>query len=810
MKHALRSLVHRPLFGGTVILTLALATGLVSAVLGLLHEVFVRPLPFRDPERLAVIYSTYPERGWDRASAAIPELRDLAQRGDRFESVVVFAAFRNMNLGTDEGAVLVETNFSDAGYLALQGAKPILGRLFTEEETRQGTDAAVVILNHRFWQAKLGGRADVLGSTVRLNDRPFTVIGVLGPDHADVGERWQATEVYVPLAHAPSVYGPQIFTTRGGREVYGLAHLKPGVSLAQGQEEADRIALDLAREFPTDHAGRGFRLMSPRQFLFREARPLATALGIGAAFVLLIACANLAHLFLVQAAGRRHETCVRAALGADRGRLLRQALAEIALLTIIGGALGLGLGQILVRAFQLPGVVPLPVFVTVQIDPWVTLATVLLLGACAAGFGLWPAWRASQVDLRSALAASGRNTGDRAHSRRRLVLVGLEVALATVLLVGTGLTARMLWWLKNFDPGYDGDRLLTGLIEVPRTRYPDRPALLRLARSLHAELQTVPGAEGASLWGPRMLGRATYNIVTTPEGLDPADTKNQHMTRRLHLTPDAFKLLRIPLLRGRMPADEPAPGAPWEVVISDKYAQRFFPGQDPIGRRIFVSNVNPPQAMIVVGVAAAVHHYPHTDTEDNVIGDIYLSMWNVPSANLAVLVRAHGDPTSLTATVRERLARVDPALALFNIQSMEARLAEQERPQRFAAGVFAVYGGLATLLAMIGVYGVLAFSVSQRTREFGVRLAVGASPRQILGRLLVQGVAWIGGGIAVGLFAAWQAGRLASGMLVGVEPADPLVLGGVATVMFVVALASWLVPAHRASRTDPLVALRSE
>ncbi len=807
---SLRSLLKRPLFAGTVILTLALATGLVSAIIGLLHEVFVRPLSTARPDRLAVIYSTYPERGWDRASASVPELRDLAARGTLFESVQVFAAFRNMNYGDADGAVVVETNFSDADYLRLQGAQPLLGRLFTSEECRQGADALVVILHHRFWQSKLGGRPDILGTTIRLNDRPFTVIGVLAADYADLGERWQATDVFVPLAQAPAVYGQQVFTTRGGREVYGLAHLKPGVTLAQAQQDADRVALELAKEFPTDHAGRGLRLMSPREFLFREARPLAAALGVCAIIVLLIACANLAHLFLVQAAGRRRDVAVRAALGADRARLLRQSLGEVALLTAAGGTLGLLLGRSLASVFNVPGMVPMAHFVTVRIDPLVVLATLLLLAGCALVFGLWPAWRATRVDLRAVLQGGDRTSGDRAAARRRLALISLEVALATLLLVGTGLTARSLWWLSHRDTGYDRSDLVTGTLDLPRTRYPDRPSLQRFVRQLHQELQTIPGIDGASLWGPRVLGRATYNLLTTPEGLDPSDPKNHFMTRRLHMTPDALQLLRVPLLRGRVPVDNPAPGTPWEVVISQKYADRFFPGQDPIGRRIAISNSSPVEYLVVVGVAAPVHHYPRAESEDNVLGDIYLSMWNVPAANLSFIVRSSGDPGAVIRAVRERIARLDPTLAVVDAKTQEARLAHQERPQRFAAGVFAVYGVLATFLAVLGVYGVLAFSISQRTREFGVRLAVGASPGQILSRLLAQGFRWIGLGLVAGLVAAWLAGSLVTNLVVGITTRDPLVFFAVPLVILLVGLAAWLVPALRAARTDPLIALRAE
>jgi predicted permease len=412
--------------------------------------------------------------------------------------------------------------------------------------------------------------------------------------------------------------------------------------------------------------------------------------------------------------------------------------------------------------------------------------------------------------LRAVLQGGDRTSGDRAAARRRLALISLEVAVATLLLVGTGLTARSLWWLSHRDTGYDRTNLVTGMLDLPRTRYPDRPALQRFVRQLHAELQAIPGIEGASLWGPRMLGRATYNLITTPEGLDPADPKNHFMTRRLHMTPDALPLLKVSLLRGRLPTDQPAPGAPWEIVISEKYAQRFFPGQDPIGRRVAISNSSPVEYMVVVGVAAPVHHYPRAESEDNVLGDIYLSMWNVPAANLSFLVRSSGDAGAVIRAVRGRIARIDPTLAVVEAQTMESRLAGQERPQRFAAGVFAVYGGLATFLAVLGVYGVLAFSVSQRTREFGVRLAVGASPAQILTRLLAQGALWIGLGLATGLLAAWFAGSLVSALLVGITPTDPLVYAAVATLILLSGLSAWALPAIRASRTDPLVALRTE
>ena len=809
----MRSLTKRPVFATVVIATIALGTGLIAAIVGLLYEVLVRPLPYPQPERLAFIYSTYPERGWDRASASLPELRDLAARSNAFESVMPFAAFRNVTLQNEQGATLIETNFSDAGYLPAQGAQPQLGRFFTPEETREGVDVAVVILSHGFWQKHLGGRADVLGQIVRFNDRPFTVVGVLPAGYQDLSERWQRAEIFLPFAQAPIAYGSQIFTTRGGRELYGLARLKPGVTLTRARQEADRVALELAKEYPGEHMGRGFLLVSPRDFLFNQVRPLALALGAGALIVLLIACANLAHLFLVQGAARQHEFAIRTALGADRGALIRLSLRDVLVLTCAGGAFGVWLGYLLVRLFNVPGTLPVPLFTVVRIEPLTVAATLTFLAACAGMFGLWPAWRASRVDMRDSLQSGPRASGDRASARRRLLLISGEVALATLLLVGTGLTGRALWRLTHMDTGYRSERLLTALLDLPRTRYSEREELTRFARQLHDELQTIPGLEGAVVWGPRVLGRATYHMTVVLEGLDPADEKNRFTIRRLNVTPDAFRVLGIPLLRGRAPSMSPAPDSELEVVVSEKFARRFFSSGEAIGRRLQVPGPNNTwRSAVIVGVAAPVQHYARSEyqEEEQVLGDIYLSLYQAGAGNLSLLVRTRGQPAAALSALKECVARVDPTLALFDVQTMEERLSEQERPQQFAAGVFAVYGALATFLAALGVYGVLAFSVAQRTREFGVRIAVGATARQILSQLFGQGMRWIGLGIAVGLFGAWQLSGVASKFIKAVQPEDPFVFAAVGGVIFFVGLAAWLIPALRAARTDPIVALRTE
>jgi predicted permease len=808
MTPALRSLAKRPVFTSTVILTLALGTGLAATILSLLHEVFLKPLPYADGDRLAVVYSTYPERGWERSSASIPEVQDLRERATLLDSVTVFAAWRSPNLTGDGPAERIETNFSEAGYLEAQGATPFLGRLFTAAESRRDSGAQVAVITHRFWQQHLGGRADVLGATIQFNGRPFSVIGVLPATYRDIGERWQRTEVFLPLAAGPMAYNSGMFDTRGGREYYGLVRLKPGVTPAQAQQEADRIALELARLHPADHTGRGLRLMPLREFFYGDLVKFAAALAAGAAFVLLIAAVNLAHLFLVQGEARRGELAVRAALGADRGTLLRLCLVDALVPGALGGTLGLGLSHLLVGIFNREGVLQMPTFTVFTVNAWAVGGALLLLGLCAGAVALLPALRASRVDLREALQAGGRAPGSRAASRRRHLLISAEIALAVMLLVGAGLTVRTLLNIERTPTGYEASRLLTATVDFDRARY-SGPVLRDTVRRLQTEIAAVPGVESVVHWGPRVLGRASYNIVTTPGSLDSADLKNQFMTRRLHLTPDGFQALGIPLVAGTTFASAPAEDAPWEVVVGENYARRFFPRGDAVGQtvRIHFGQTRPAR---IVGVAANVRHSGRTYDETPLIGDIYFSMWQLPSASQSVLIRHHGAPGPVLAAVKDIFARADPLLALADVATMDELLHRETGLQELTASLFGFYAVLATFLAALGVYGVLAFAISQRTREFGVRLAIGARPAQVLGLVLREGLLWIGLGVAAGLFGAFHLAEFIRSLLFGIAPDDPGVLALTGAGVLLVGLIACLGPALRAARTDPLVALRAE
>lgn len=815
MTTTLRSLAHRPAFSLTVVATLALGLGLATAILSLLAEIHFKPLPYREADRLGVLFGTYPERGWTRASASVREIWDVAERGRCFESVSVFSAFRNLNLTGHGPSEVVETNFSEAAHLAAQGVQPMLGRIFTPEETRRDSGAQVVILSHRFWKTRLGARTDVVGTTLQLNGRAFTVIGVLPEGFRDVGERWQPTEIFVPFSAAPLAYYPAMFDQRGAREFYGLLKLKPGVTPRQAQQELDRISADLAREFPADHEGRGLRFMTIREYFFEEVAGLATPLGVGAAFVLLITCVNLAHLFLVQGEMRRGELAVRAALGADRAALMRRVLADVAVLTALGAALGICLGHLLVGVFNREGVLQMPTFTVIAVSPAAVVAVLGLTLACAAGFGLLPALRAGRVDLREALqTAASRGTAGRGAVLRRNLLIAGEVALAVALLVGAALTAFSLHRLSGTAPGYNPTQLLTASFELDRGRYPNRPAIASALRRLETEIAAVPGIESATLWGMKMLGSASYNVFTTPGNLDPADRRNQFMTRRLHVMPDAFGVLGIRLLAGTSFSASLGPDRePYEVVIGENYARRFWPGRplaEVIGQTVHVHSGQARPSRIV-GVVADVKHSGRSYDEGHLIGDVYLCQHQWAVASQAVLIRYRGELSALPAALKAAVARFDPEIALTDFATMNTRLEREQGVQELTASLFGVYAALATLLAGLGVYGVLAFAVARRTREFGVRLAIGARPGQVLARVLREGLVWVGAGVAAGLLVAWQcAGFIQSLLVPGVTATDARVFAVAGGAILVLGLVACLVPAWRASRTDPLVALRSE
>lgn len=811
MTSTLRSLAKRPVFSLTVIATLAFGLGLVSAILSLLYEVQVRPLPFPEPERLTSVWARNESQGWLRASASLPELRDLQQRSPAFAHISPFIADRDFTLATDgRPPVTAETAFIGERYLSLQGAPLVAGRFFSAEECREGSGATLAVVHHRFWQEKLGGRTDVVGSTVRLNNRVFTIVGVLGENYRDLTERWVRTELFIPLSQAHLLYGDAVYTTRGGRQFTGLTQLAPGVTLTAAQAEANRVAAELQREFPVDHTGFTFLLETPRTFLFGEVRRLALALAVGAAVVLLITLVNLSQLFLIQGEARRGEFAIRAALGANRHQLARTCLVDAGVLCAIGGALGLLVAHGMVAAFNREGFLDLPTFTGVQVNLASATATAAILAAAAALFGWLPARRAQRVDLRDALQAGARSTGDRGSNLRRHLLIAAQLAFAAALLVAAVNTVRSLRALQTMPLGYEPTRVLSASYMIDRARYPDRAALRRFNEQLLASLSTLPQVGSAALWGPLAPGRAWYNITTTPSHLDPTEVPHQTMTRRLHVSPGGLATMGIALQQG---ADfNPAPPATGglEGIISAKLARRFWPAGDAVGQTIFLGG-NRAQAVTVVGIAADVLQNGRTYDEATAMGDIYLNALQVPSAQSTVALRFSGDAAPVIAALRESVARIDPLLALTEIVTLESRLEREAGPQQLAAAMFGRYALLALLLAGLGIYGVLAFAVAQRKREFGVRLAIGAQPAQVVTGLLRTSLPWIFGGVLAGLAIAWaSAGMLQAIMVRGVAATNWPVFAGVGAAVALLGLAASLIPAWRASRTDPLVALRSE
>ena len=814
LKLAFRAL-RRPGFPLVVITVMGLSVGLATAAFSLAYTVFLRPLPFHSADRLALYCCTFPAQGsgWRDAPGSPAAMRDYQQAARSAEDVAIFYDQHNLNLTDDragEGAERLPVTFVAGNYFPLLGAVPALGRGFTEDECRDGAGQPVVVASHAFWVNHLGARRGAIGSTVRLNGRPYTVIGVMPEDFRDLSNENGPPQLWLPLPLVAPYLGTDFRANYAVQTFRAVVRLRSGVSFTAAQQEADAVAQRIALAQPATHHGRGIRLMPVREFFFLNVRRPVGVLFGGAVLVVLMGAVNLANLFMVDGLRRGRELAVRVALGADGRRLVRTVLAQATLLLSIGAAAGLMLAAGLIVACNHSATLALPDFARVQFSPVVLLAALVLVGLVALAAALVPAIRASRFDLSPALQSGSKGAGDSGGARTRNLLIAAEVAIATALLVATGLTAKSLLQVMHAENGYDARQLLSFQLQLDRTHLPTREQRILFARQLQDSLQGAPGIESATLWGPSMLGQAGWSYTVTPNGRDPADFRASLEVQHLHTVPGGLAALGLTLLRGRDFSRGEQPEYPAETIIDQEVARRLWPGLDPIGKDMYLFH-DPARRLVVIGLVAAARNRGRTFDERTGTGDVYVSFYQVANDHVSVLIRHRtGQEAEALASARARIARLDPTLAIYNVREMEDRLAQQEHTPQFTAGLFGVYATISLLLAVVGIYGVLAFSVAQRTREFGIRFAIGATRRQVVQMVMGQGAAWIAAGVALGLAFATVATPLLGEVLIGVSPQDEGVFASAAGLIVVAGLAATFGPAWRAARVDPMIALKAE
>ncbi len=787
---AWRTIRRRPGFALLVSGTLALGIGANTAMFSVVNAVLIRPVPYPEPERLVFMYGSFAKN--DRAAMSPPDYLDYRAENRVLTSFAARSIGGEAVITSGGPPERVAAGTITANFFETLGVAPLRGRLFLPDE-EQGTGPAVALLSYGLWQRRFGGDPAVVGTAVTINGRPTEVVGIL-PRRLDHSLEF---EVWLPLG-----FGQPEMAIRRFHSLRGVGRLKPGATLAEAQANFDAIAKQLEATYPENETWR-LRLVPYRDVVVGDLGQALVILLAAVGLVLLIACVNVANLQLARATTRQGEMVVRTALGADRTRLVRQLMTESLLFAGLGGALGLGVAAGLMGAIRTATAAVLPRMVEVQVDGRVlgfTIAVSLLTGFL---FGLAPALHTVRRNLTSTLASLGRGSG---RNRSRDGLAALQVAISTVLLVGSGLMTKSLIALNQAETGFNPDGVLTANLVLPPGRYSDRPAAERFWLELTERLGAIPGVSAASATSSLPL-RGGSDAVYWPEDRPPANEAERRNAMVVSVSEHYFKAFRIPVIEGRGFESTERNGGPPALIVSRSLAARVFPGQRATGRRLVV-DVGTPFAGEVVGVVGDVRAFGVGGPSPDII---YFSAYQPGGFGIRYLnlvLRTSGDPALLANPVRAVVADLDRDLALADVQTMASVVGMSTAPQRFSAWLLTAFSIAAVLLAVIGLYGVLAFAVSERTVEIGIRLALGARKPAVFGMVVGRGLSVVGVGIAVGLVGAALGGRLLESQLYQVTPTDPLVFGAVAAVLALTGLAATVIPARRATRVDPMAALR--
>ncbi len=795
VRFGIRMLVKNPGFTLVAIATLALGIGAITAIFSVVYAVLLRPLPFKDPDGLMVIRETkipqFPE-----FSVAPGNFLDWQKQNTVFEQMAAINTSPFNLIGTGEPERLQGQRVTD-GFFAMLGAQPQMGRVFTPEEDQPG-HSNVVILSHGLWQRRFGGDPNILNQTITLSGQSYTVVGIM-PTTFRYGGR--NTELWMPMA-----FTAQNAQQHGSHYLQVIGRLKPDAKLEQTQEEMSAIAGRLAEQYPDTNTGWDVKIMPLLESAVRSIKPALLVLFGAVAFVLLIACANVANLLLARAASRQKEVAIRTALGAGRGRIIRQLLTESLLLSVAGGVVGLllalwGISLLLSLAPE-----DLPRVRDVSLDGRVlgfTVGIALLTGLI---FGLVPALQASKPNLNETLKDAGRGSteGGRQHIIRSGLVV-FEVATALVLLVGAGLMIKSFLHLQKVDPGFNPENALVVNISLPQRKYPEDDQRSAFYSQLIRKVSTLPGVQavGAACVLPLeddfLLG---FDI----QGRPPYAPGDDLSTNYYAVSTDYFKAMGIPLLRGRLFTEHDSKGAPRVAVINETMAKQIFPDEDPIGKYIHVTN-GPVLYREIVGIVGDVKQYGLDQKTPMQTYEPYLQE---PFSYMALVVRTAGDPTSLSAAIRSEVLSIDNEQPISSIKTLDQILSASIAQQRFAMLLFGVFGAVAMILAVVGIYGVMSYAVTQRTHEIGIRMALGAGQRDVLMLIVGHGMILTLIGIVVGLGAAFALTRLMSSLLFDVSVTDLTTFAIFSASLTAVALVACTVPARRALKVDPMIALRYE
>jgi putative ABC transport system permease protein len=804
LRYALRQLRKSPGFTFVAVLTLALGIGANTAIFSVVDAVLLRPLGYEKPEQLVSIWSTNPKDEIKQEAASFPDFNDWRQQARSFAGMAGFATFSPILGGTEGEPERIQAGHSVGDLFSVLGVQPILGRRFLEEENKEGGNR-VVILSYGLWQRRFAGDSRVIGQQVLINGTPCAVVGVLPRDF----ENPMRTEAGPVQLWTPLEVTAQKPEARRQDFLCVIGRLKANSSLQQASAEMTAIARQLETQYPNSNIGWSTIVEPLHETLTGDMRrPLLVLLG-GVSFLLLIACANVANLLLARASARQREIAIRVALGASRARIVRQLLTENVLLSLTGGALGLVLAFWGLHALVALGPADIPRLDSIRIDRAVFCFTLLLSLGTGVIFGLAPALTVSNPHLNDTLKEGGRSSAEGSGGRRvRSALAISEIALSLVLLVGASLLARSFLRLQHVDPGFRPDHVLTVRLSLPKTKYKGDEQLSAFYEQLLSRVVQQSGVESAAVTNNLPIGEVNdlpqlyfriYGRVRVPTAqLPDAEARV--------VSPDYFRALQIPLRRGRLFDSHDAKGAPEVAVISETLARRYFPNEDPIGKRITLHTVLEKWSTIVgvvgdvKGGALTAEPYPQ----------IYGSYLQSPSRSMTLVVRTTGDPLAISGSLGGQVRALDSEQPLYNVRSLEQVLSSSIARPRFNMLLITILAGVALLLAAIGIYGVISYSVVQRTHEIGVRIALGATYGDVIRLVVRQGIFLAAAGLGIGSLTAIAVTRAMATLLYGISATDPATFLGVAIVLGGIAFVASYIPARRATKVDPMIALRHE
>jgi putative ABC transport system permease protein len=800
LKYGFRVLRKNPGFAAGAIVVLALGIGANTAIFSVVNAVLLRPLPYRDPGRIAMIYHVPPQKSFPGAKifAVSPaNYLDWQAQSSVFDAMSTFHPTTMTVTGKDQPEAASGMVVS-SGFFQVLGTTPIMGRTFTPEEDTDG-HGNVVVLSYPFWQSHFGADPKVIGKSLTFNGQPYSIIGVM-PAHFQFFYQGQ---YFVPLG-----WTDQDRAVRNNHNYLVIARLKRGVSLQQAQAEIDTISTRLEQAYPEDDKGWGATIVPLREDLVGDVRPALLVLLGAVAFVLLIACANVANLVLAKTLGRRKEIAIRTALGANWQRVIQQMLAETLLLAAAGGAFGLLVahaGIALIVAFfgdKLPqtGAVGLDIEVL-----GFTLAISILAGVIA---GLAPAWRLARTNVNEALKqGTGRTDVDSTGRATRNILIVCEVGLSLVLLIGAGLMIRTLWALHNVKPGVDPHNVLTFRVTLPREKYPKPEQQLNFYKQLVERTRSLPGVESVGTIDALPFTDDGSTEPVAIEGRPAVEFAMQPEVAVRTISPGYLRTLRIPLLAGRDFSETDSLDSPAAIVISESMAREFWPDENPVGKRLTLSFF-PGKVREVIGVAGDVK-FRGLDSRKS-LATVYVPLAQITFWNQAMVVRTAGDPASSASAMAVAVHQQDADQPLRDVRTMDDILADSLSQQRFSMLLLASFAGLALVLAAVGIYSVLAYAVRQRQREIGIRMALGAQLSDVLRMVVAEGMRPALIGVALGLAGALALKRAVSSLVFGVSESDPFTFLSVSVLLAMVALVASILPAYRATKVDPMRALREE